>query len=315
MFRRVDCRHQPGHRAEPGARPGRQPARGQAARRVRDDRGRRAVPARHGDRSTRRTPPRAGRWPPPAPATCSPTPSCTPTRSAATSRASRTGSARRSRRCTGRWPRSWAPGPAPFPVDAMVGPAGRGRGGGARAAAVRAGHRGAVPQADRRAGDGPARARRPAPRSGAAHPGRLAADRLRGRARAAAGRAPPARLAAARRRRHAALASSTRPTSCWSDQDDDEHLAARAREWVDRNRPRSATGTPHAAGADPREQGALLARTSWTRRSTRPHTRPGTGPDGCASRCGPSPGSSADYPEDPMIGHAPLPPRPPTSAP
>ena len=250
------------------------------------------LPAGHGHRVRGRTPPRAGRWPRPAPATCSPRPSCAPTRWAATSPASRTGSARRSPRCTGPSPRSWAPAPAPFPVDAMLRPAGRGRQ--RRAGAGRRTCRRSRSAFRELAGEqvtGPAGPRRPAPGPGAAHPGGLAADRLRGRAGPAAGGAPPARLAAARRRRHAALLrvrglpAAGRPattTSTWPPGPASGSTATGRR---------SATGTPRVAGYDPREQGALLCGVRAGQGGLRGRLRsPAPARTGCGSRCSPSPG-------------------------
>ena len=167
MFRRVTPGHQPRHRAQPGAGPRRQPARGPAARLLRDD-ARRASRARWAwSPRSRPTPPRAGTWPPPAPATCSPRATWTPTRSAATSPASPTGSARRSPRCTARWPRSSARRRTRSrSTPCWSGCSGGGVGAGLRA--VPAADRGALPQAGRGDDHRPAGSRRPAPRAGAA---------------------------------------------------------------------------------------------------------------------------------------------------
>ncbi len=150
---------------------------------------------------------------------------------------------------------------APFPVDAMLARLAAAAGGGARARAVRAADRGAVPQARRRDDHRPARARRPAPRPGAAHARALAADRLRGRAGPAARRTAAAGLAAARRGRRAALVrvrglpaagrrSTTTTASSWP--------RGPASGWT-ATAPRSATGYAAAPGADPRDQAELLA--------------------------------------------------------
>ena len=89
--------------------------------------------------------------------------------------------------------------------------------------AVRAADRGALPQAGRGDDHRPAGARRPASGAGAAHPGAVAADRLRGRARPAARRPQAARLAAAGRRGGAALVRIRRlPTADGSGRTDED---------------------------------------------------------------------------------------------
>ena len=139
----------------------------------------------------------------------------------------------------------------------------------------------APPRRHRRPGDPPAR--RLPPRPGAVGPRRLARARLRGRARAAAGRAPPQEHAAARRRGHAALVrlrGRDGPHAA-------ERLAPRTGSATRAPRSWAATAT-RSTTRSCRPQASRARRcsrpASWRRRSTSCATSWTTGPTGCTCR-------------------------------
>ena len=187
-----------------------------------------------------------------------------------------------------------------FPTDAGAGATGGGGGSGARSGAVRPADRGALPQAGRGDDHRPARARRPASGPGAAHAGALAADRLRGRARATARRTQTARLAGAGRGGRAALVRVRGvPTADGTVSDPTTSASAAAGRAGPRvGGPQQRVVLRGLRGGVRRRPARLRPRcwrrTNWTRRCTRPPTRRGIGRRGCRSRCGPSPASSAD---------------------
>ena len=249
-------------------------------------------------RPSSRAPPRAGSSPSPACATSTPRPTCTPTRSAATSPARRTGWAWPPPRCTPPWPRRCRP-------DGSSGKELAGLAEGMRSRLDRTAAevtelepyvealrvRVRRPRRAGRAGRGAAGARRLPPRPGDAHPRRLEAARLRGRAGPPAGRATRPRVAGEGRRRDAAVVRLRRPAPA-------RRPPGRPAARVPRRRSgQSATATPSAP--DTPRQGAptraarpcCCGRSRPTRRSTRSSTRPATGPPGCRSRWPRSAGS------------------------
>ena len=142
----------------------------------------------------------------------------------------------------------------------------------------------------------PAGARRPAPRADPAHPAGLAADRLRGRARRAAGRAGAAGFGAAGRGGHAALVRlrgvppdpgprarrvETPPTTPSSPGAPTSGPSATARP--------SARATRCGRAPTPATSARCCGRSSWTRRSTSCCTRPAAARPGPRSPWRPSP--------------------------
>ena len=197
-----------------------------------------------------------------------PRPTCTPTRWAATSPARRSGSAWRPPRCTRRWPRRcrparWSGKELRRARRRHAGPAGpRGRRGRRRCTPYAEALRAAFDDlaALDRPGRGAAGARRLPPRPGDAHPGRLEAARLRGRAGPAARPSAAALDSPAQGRRgHAAVLRLRRPAPARRPPGRPAARVPRRPSGQSATATPSATGYAAAGGRDPRDAAGAAA--------------------------------------------------------